>query len=762
MKKKLKQFSQFTSFLKLIILVGGVFFFTEITCQEDYSVLITQNQENLSRGKFDIDSNGKAMLFALSTPSNELNFIRYDESKTINKSLCVKFQDNTPSFSNIKWGLNKFNLTCDNAFALTNMNNTAPYLIGLNYSNTMAWSKFIGTSVIEGSINISETDQNLFCSFGQAPNKIQLRIFDFDGIELISKMFGFDIDKGIIVSGSVQKVLEIDSKLLIAISFRVDDPDISGIGGIIKCDKTGYIMDQVFFNNVQIKDIDVHDNMSIYLSMGSVEENNDTSDGQIIQLNESFEVVRSLNIHADNFVAREIILDIKTDELVLIYSTFGSFPVILAKLDLDGSINYQTGLSNYSPDLDIDADGNIYVTSDLEAQENGSLDSKLVSTKFSDIEKIENCPNYTSCLVISDTNYEIVEVAIETSNTDTLRNVDIEVEEREVQLESYCQELQPPEALFDFPTSVCKMDSLIPGNLKNVLSNYVNWELTDPNGNVTTVEELEPTFFFYEIGTFNVRQNIWYLGCRESFDVDIEVADLDSVSYKIDESCLSVSPTSIIIDDIDQTLTYDWSTGETTSTIDVFNSGMYSVTISQGACVNTLNFNIQKTNLSQEDFLSFTPIDSICFEELPYELVPNSIADNQFSMNDNPETLDKFMLENFGKYTIKTIYEDCTIEKVFELLEKECEPKLYIPSAFSPNGDGINDQFTYFLYDQDLVSFQVYSRWGSLVFETSDRNKFWDGTSNGQYLESDTFVYILELKMGDKTEIKTGDFVLMK
>ena len=55
-----------------------------------------------------------------------------------------------------------------------------------------------------------------------------------------------------------------------------------------------------------------------------------------------------------------------------------------------------------------------------------------------------------------------------------------------------------------------------------------------------------------------------------------------------------------------------------------------------------------------------------------------------------------------------------------------------IPSAFTPNGDGLNDLFriTNLKY-QKLVDFSVFNRWGILVFHTNNPEVGWDGTYQG-------------------------------
>ncbi len=79
-------------------------------------------------------------------------------------------------------------------------------------------------------------------------------------------------------------------------------------------------------------------------------------------------------------------------------------------------------------------------------------------------------------------------------------------------------------------------------------------------------------------------------------------------------------------------------------------------------------------------------------------------------------------------------------------------PKIFVPNAFSPNNDGINDVFyAQGLFIQNLTGklpldylLRIYDRWGSLVFETNDLYKGWDGTFRGQ--ASAIGVYIYELR----------------
>ena len=72
---------------------------------------------------------------------------------------------------------------------------------------------------------------------------------------------------------------------------------------------------------------------------------------------------------------------------------------------------------------------------------------------------------------------------------------------------------------------------------------------------------------------------------------------------------------------------------------------------------------------------------------------------------------------------------------------------IYVPSAFSPNGDGANDRLDVFLVGiKELIMFRVFNRWGQLLFETSDPRQLWDGKFKNVEQPLETYVWIAEAR----------------
>jgi len=104
---------------------------------------------------------------------------------------------------------------------------------------------------------------------------------------------------------------------------------------------------------------------------------------------------------------------------------------------------------------------------------------------------------------------------------------------------------------------------------------------------------------------------------------------------------------------------------------------------------------------------------------------------------------------------------DTTLVDVFSFI---CEdPYVYIPNAFSPNGDGQNEILYVRGVMVEKMVLRIYDRWGELVFESFDRGDGWDGTFRGKPMDPDVYDYYLQVTcIGGLEEIIKGNITLMR
>ncbi|MEI7723791.1 MAG: gliding motility-associated C-terminal domain-containing protein [Bacteroidota bacterium] len=97
------------------------------------------------------------------------------------------------------------------------------------------------------------------------------------------------------------------------------------------------------------------------------------------------------------------------------------------------------------------------------------------------------------------------------------------------------------------------------------------------------------------------------------------------------------------------------------------------------------------------------------------------------------------------------INSDTTFIRVFEY---------FIPNAFTPNGDGLNDVFrVYALYKNISFKMVIYDRWGQLVFQSDNVDSAWDGMFDGQYCPPASYVWIVHIGFLGQDIITQGDVV---
>lgn len=94
----------------------------------------------------------------------------------------------------------------------------------------------------------------------------------------------------------------------------------------------------------------------------------------------------------------------------------------------------------------------------------------------------------------------------------------------------------------------------------------------------------------------------------------------------------------------------------------------------------------------------------------------------------------------------------------------ECgEPYVFIPSGFTPDGDGLNDELEVYGNNITEMHLVIYNRWGELVFESFDQSEKWDGTFKGNELPAGSFGFYLEVVCDDgETYIKKGNVTLLR
>ena len=141
-------------------------------------------------------------------------------------------------------------------------------------------------------------------------------------------------------------------------------------------------------------------------------------------------------------------------------------------------------------------------------------------------------------------------------------------------------------------------------------------------------------------------------------------------------------------------------------------------------------------------------------------------GNGQTSILPNPPTQEYFISNNVNGYPVRLSVIDTAgcADTIYRIITVADNCYIAVPSAFTPNGDGLND-YLYPLnaYKATNLLFRVYNRYGDLIFETKDWTKKWDGTYRGVPQATSVFVWTLDyIDTGNKKISLKGTTTLIR
>lgn len=203
-----------------------------------------------------------------------------------------------------------------------------------------------------------------------------------------------------------------------------------------------------------------------------------------------------------------------------------------------------------------------------------------------------------------------------------------------------------------------------------------------------------------------------------------------------------------------------WSTGETSESISVAEGGVYEVMVVDGPCVTADAVEVDVLEFPSVD-LGFDPI--YCTGNI-YTIGSDdeNVIDFLWSTGEDTPTID---IRNTGEYSIN-VWNSCGEDSdTLFVFFNDCDYSIYIPQAFTPDNDGLNDVF--FVHANNLLSTElnIFNRWGISIFSSTDLSQPWVGdVQSGTHYAPDG-VYSYQFKYitdkGDAGELR-GHITLIR
>ncbi len=179
-----------------------------------------------------------------------------------------------------------------------------------------------------------------------------------------------------------------------------------------------------------------------------------------------------------------------------------------------------------------------------------------------------------------------------------------------------------------------------------------------------------------------------------------------------------------------------WNTGDVDNAILVDQPGTYAIRVTHGPCVVEDSVVVNALLLPA---VSINEFESYCDGEL-YELIASADNTDYYNWSTGDSTTSIIVSESTSVWV--EVRNACgTSMSSAEVLFEDCSALIYMPTSFTPNGDGINDEFWPVVSNVKSYEITVYDRWGRTVFHSASIDNPWLGNSsegdyfvpNGQY-----------------------------
>ncbi len=321
----------------------------------------------------------------------------------------------------------------------------------------------------------------------------------------------------------------------------------------------------------------------------------------------------------------------------------------------------------------------------------------------------------------------------------------------------------------DFDPSVATIESF----------SYV-WDFGD--GETST--ETSPIHEYAEHGTYDISLTMIQEPCpgEKVFQMEIFIEENPIVSAEFlapDKACI---PLPVVLEAEDEAETYIWNMGN--GEIFEVEDPVFEYVYEEKGTYEIILIAVDSTTCNLRDTSSVTmevfdaPTAYFTFDQpAPYILV-----DVEFTNLSTPDTL--LYLWNFGDgdtsiernpihsylqvgdnevcLTVTHPEGGCT-DTYCEIINISADFKFLIPTAFTPNNDGLNDEYVIRGFGVENFKFLIFNRWGEKVFESNKFGDKWDGWFRKKEQDIGVFVYYIEARVaGGKEFLQKGNITLIK
>ncbi|MFZ1686804.1 MAG: PKD domain-containing protein [Flavobacteriales bacterium] len=273
------------------------------------------------------------------------------------------------------------------------------------------------------------------------------------------------------------------------------------------------------------------------------------------------------------------------------------------------------------------------------------------------------------------------------------------------------------------------------------------WDMGDGTQYFTT----DVTHVYTVPGTYTVELVVTDLGCGNDDALSTTVVVINTLPVVAATDGVICPGLSTTIDASGTPGNYLWNNGYTTDSIVVSSAGTYWVTVSDGLCTGSDTVDvIEAPEVELSYGFDACPGSGITltvpFQGTSYLWETGGTDQSEYLLFPGGDTTD-YDFQVWDSY-------GCVHDDSVTVTPMDSQPQLFAPNAFTPDGDGINDEFVITGYGERDVELLIFNRWGEQIFNSTSLTDPWNGTYNGQ-IKQDVYVYKLKYN-GECTNDETS------
>lgn len=273
----------------------------------------------------------------------------------------------------------------------------------------------------------------------------------------------------------------------------------------------------------------------------------------------------------------------------------------------------------------------------------------------------------------------------------------------------------------------------------------VLWNFGDKSSLENSSRLMNPVHSFSDTGIYSVNLKVFYKNSMAEFSDKISVKDIPHINIGNDTTICEGNSLNLGLLPVGNT--YKWSDGSSGRSLNVNKSGLYSVVAgnSCGQSYDTLLLSVSNIGIV------YVPADTTFCINTFSTISASGPGEYQYSWEGNSNNKSYTGIYSSSK-TIQlkvTTPQSCLKTFNVNIRIRNCRDDIVIPNVFTPNGDGINDFWIISNIEKyPEATIEVYSRWGTVVFRSTESRKIWDGLFNGRKVTPGTYYYSVILNNG--------------